>query len=71
MAVIVMGKESAVPQNKLYTIFPRTRHHWAAGYVNTAAKGEEGYCGLSRRKFARRMKSPTHRLYDSDAASWL
>jgi len=41
MAVIVMGKESAVPQNKLYTIFPDVRaNHWAAGYVNTAAKGE-------------------------------
>jgi hypothetical protein len=42
MAVVMMGKESAVGQYKSFTIFPDVRaSHWAAGYINLAVSGED------------------------------
>jgi hypothetical protein len=44
MAVTVMGNSSSVPQYQAYTIFPDVRaSHWAAGYINLAARGENKF----------------------------
>lgn len=44
MAVIAMGDDSSVPQFEIYTIFPDVRaSHWAAGYINLAARGENKF----------------------------